>query len=225
MTQSTFLPKYYALLLLFGILCGIFSSVIALEQADYLSKLFIIKNQVQLAIVCQTLMAIIYTLKALCFYPLIKANNPLLALGYMNFRLIGAIFLYVGIISLLALLYTSQTYLTSSSTDMVQLKFIGELLRRSRDWFNHITVILPWTIGGLFLYISFHKMQLLPNWLTFWGMFSSSLTLIVTLMFILDITQIVGPIYLLVNLPAALFEIVLAVYLLSKGFIVMHIEA
>ncbi|MBP2643810.1 MAG: hypothetical protein H6Q67_1697 [Firmicutes bacterium] len=50
------------------------------------------------------------------------------------------------------------------------------------------------------------------------GLISSTLTLIATLLLMFDLIKIVTPIYFIMNSPTALFELVLAVFLIIKGF-------
>lgn len=62
------------------------------------------------------------------------------------------------------------------------------------------------------------KMVLIPKWLSIWGIVGSSLTIIATLMLMLDFIKIVTPTYFIMNTPTALFELSLAIFLIVKGF-------
>lgn len=95
---------------------------------------------------------------------------------------------------------------------------MGELLRRGRDILNHIGMILPWSIGGLILYYSFHKTNIVPRWLSLWGLVGSTLTLASTLLLMLNTIEMATPGYFLMNAPTVLFEVSLAVYLMTRGF-------
>jgi hypothetical protein len=78
-------------------------------------------------------------------------------------------------------------------------------------------MILPWSLGGLILCYAFLQMKLIPNWLSVWGLLSSSLTLIATLLLIVDAIKVVTVVYFVLNGPAVLFEIALAVFLFTRG--------
>ncbi|MBI5021703.1 MAG: DUF4386 domain-containing protein [Ignavibacteriales bacterium] len=208
----------FGIFLISGIIFGILNTVPALEYPDYLVKLSSIKMQVLMAIFFQFTMAAIYVCVAVLLYPIIKKYNELYALGYFGFRIIGAAFLFVGIVSLLLLLYISQSFVSAGQPNQSHFQTIGALLRVGRDWMNHIGFILPWSLGGLILYYSFFRMKLIPAWLSVWGIIGSTLTLLATFLLMFELIEIVTPIYLLMNTPTALFELVLAVFLIRKGF-------
>ena len=75
-----------------------------------------------------------------------------------------------------------------------------------------------WSLGGLIVYYSLFKMKLVPQWLSVWGMVGSALTLIATVLLMLDVIKIVTPVYLIMNTPTALCELSLAVFLMVRGF-------
>ncbi|NBI30184.1 DUF4386 domain-containing protein [Chengkuizengella marina] len=208
----------FGILLIIGIVFGILSSVPALEQSDYLIKLSSIKMQVLMAAFFQFTMATVYVWIAVLLYPIIKKYNEGIALGYFGFRIIGAAFLFVGIVSLLLLLFISERFVIEGQPNPSYFQTIGELLRVGRDWMNHIGMILPWSLGGLILYFSSFRMKLIPKWLSVWGFIGSIFTLIATFLLMFNLIKIVTPSYFIMNTPLAIFELVLAVYLIIKGF-------
>ncbi len=206
------------ILLIVGTIFGILSSIPALESQDYLIKLSSIKLQVLIAVFFQFAMASVYGLIAVIIYPVIKKYNEKIALGYFGFRIIGAMFLFFGIVSLLLLLFISQSFISAGQPDSSHFQIIGQLLRAGRDWMNHVAMILPWCIGGLLLYYCFYRMKIIPIWLSFWGLIGSTLTLSATLLLMFDLIKIVTPIYFIMLIPTALLDLVLAVYLIIRGF-------
>jgi hypothetical protein len=209
---------FFGILLIFGIVFGILNTVPALEHPDYLVKLFEIKTQVLWAMFFQFTMASVYVGISVVIYPIIKKFNEGIALWYFGFRIIGAAFLYIGIVSLMLLLFISQSYIASNQPNPSYYQTIAELLRVGRDGLNHIGMILPWSIGGLILFYSFFRMNLVPKWLTIWGIVGYTLTLMSTILLLFEIIKIVTPIYFVMNTPTALLELVLAGYLIIKGF-------
>lgn len=203
------------ILLICGILFGILNSVPALEYPDYLTKLPTIKMQALAAVFFQGAMAVVYVWITVLLYPIIKKYNEYLATGCFGFRIIGAGFLFVGIGSLLLLLWLSQSFASAEQINLFYFQTTGELLRRGRDILNHIGMILPWSIGGLILYYCFYKMKLIPRWLSIWGFIGSGFTLLSTVLLMLTV---IDPIYFIMNTPTAFFELVLAIFLMVKGF-------
>lgn len=208
----------FGILLISGIICGVFSSVPALESQDYLLKLSSIKLQVLIATFFQFAMASVYVWIAVLLYPVLKQYNERIALGYFSFRIIGAMFLFIGIVSLLLLLFISQEFVSSGQPDSSHFHTIGQLLRVGRDWMNHVAMILPWSVGGLLLYFCFFRMKIIPIWLSLWGLICSTTTLATTLLLMFDVIKIVSPVYLVLLIPTAIFELILAAYVIIKGF-------
>lgn len=204
--------------LIAAIACGVLSSVPAIEADDYLSKLHAIESRVLVAVFFQAAMATIYVAIAVIMYPVVKMDSQNSALAYVAFRLIGAVFLFVGIVTLLLLLDLSRRFAQANVSNTADLEMIGGLLRQTRDWLNHIGMILPWSIGGIFLYRAFFRTRLIPRWLSVWGLLSTALTLGATILYMLDRIQIVTIAYLALNVPSALLEITLAIYLTTQAF-------
>ncbi|MEK3883320.1 DUF4386 domain-containing protein [Paenibacillus sp. PL2-23] len=209
---------FLGILLVLNLVFGIFSSVPALEQPDYLYKLSEIELQVLVAVFCQAAMAIVYVLLTVVFYPILKSYNKNLAAGYFGFRILGAGFLFAGIGSLLLLLVLSQTVATAHEVDSTYYELLAELLRQGRDILNHIAMILPWSIGGMILYFCLYRSKLVSSWLSIWGMIGSLFTFAATILLMLNIIKIVNPIYFILNAPLAVCEIVFAIYLIGRGF-------
>lgn len=208
----------FGVLLIAAIVCGVFSSSPAIEESGYLEKLQSIESEVLIAVFFQAMMAIIYVAIVVITYPIVRRDNHSAAMAYLAFRIIGAAFLFVGIVTLLLFIPLGQQFSHVDADNLANLEFIGELLRQTRDGFNHIGMVLPWTIGGLFLYKAFFKIGLIPRWMSIWGLVSAVLTLVATMLLMLDQIQIVSIVYFALNMPTVLFEITLAVFLMVKGY-------
>ena len=218
MKESRRTATILGVLLISSFIFGILSSVPVLEKPDYLEKLSEIEIQVLIAVFFQAAMAIVYAGIAVLFYPIIKKHNEKLAAGYFGFRIIGAGFLFAGIGSLLLLFWLSQSYVAAGQPNQKYFHITGELLRLGRDVLNHIGMILPWSIGGLILYYCLYKIRIVSRWLSIWGVVGSALTLIATILLMLNIIKLTDPIYFIFNAPIAFCELVLALFLILRGF-------
>ncbi len=208
----------FGILLIAGIVSGVLSSVPAIEAPDYLITLPSIKLRVLVAVFFQTAMTIIYVFVAVITYPVVRMDSRRGALAYLAFRLIGAAFLFVGIVTLLLLLALGRSLAQTGGPDPVHLEVLGALLRFARDGLNHIGVILPWSLGGLYLYVAFLRTGLIPRWMSIWGLAGTVMTLAATLLYMLDQVQLVTTTYFVLNAPTALLEVTLAVVLITRGF-------
>ena len=218
MTKDMRTAKILGGLLISAIVFGILNTVPALEYPDYLAKLSTIRTQVLVAVFFQAAMATVYVCIAVLFYQILKKHGDGLAIAYFGFRIIGAAFLYVGIGSLLLLLWLSGSFVAAGQPDSSYYQTLGELLRKGRDLMNHVGMILPWITGGLILCYCLFKNRLVPRWLSAWGIAASALTVLATVMLMLDFIEMATPTYFIMNTPTALFELSLAVYLFVKGY-------
>lgn len=181
--------------------------------------------QVLIATFFQAAMAVVYVVVTVIFYPILKKYSKSLAVGYFGFRIIGAGFLFTGIGSLLLLLGLSQNSAAAGQADSSYFEVIAELLRQGRDMLNHIGMILPWSIGGLILYYCLYKIRLISRWLSIWGIVGSTLTLLATLLLMLNMIELVSPVYFMLNAPIAFCELVVAIFLIVRGFNPMDIKS
>lgn len=215
------------ILIVLGLITGILSSVPALEKPDYLQRLSKMAGQVYFAVFAQALMAVTYVSIACLMVPLLKRGSEGLAIAYFGFRIVGAAFLFAGIATLLLLLFVSEKYalLAHSPLDdrtlgavVIQMELFAEMARMVRDWLNHVAMVLPWAMGGLLMFLGLQSMRIVPAWIYLWGFIASGLTLLATLLLMLNIIQIVSAAYMLMNAPMALLEISFSFWPFLEGF-------
>ena len=96
--------KIAGILLIAGMIAGLFSVVPAIDSSEYLVEAAENANQVVLGAIFHIIMAITYIGVVISLYPVIKGFNRSLALGFLSFRIIATVFLIMGVISLLLLL-------------------------------------------------------------------------------------------------------------------------
>ncbi len=71
---------------------------------------------------------------------------------------------------------------------------------------------MVFSLGALMIYYVFYQSKLIPRWLSGWGLIGSVLYLVVPLL------SMFGSELAILTLPLALQEMVLAVWLIVKGF-------
>jgi hypothetical protein len=206
------------ILYIIAMIAGIFSVVPAIDSSDYLIKAAENSNQVIIGAIFHFIMAIAYIGIAITLYPIIKQYNKSLALGFLSFRIVATVFIIVGVVSLLLLLDLSNNYVNAAATDLVFLQTIGELLRSARDFTNHIAMIISLNIGGIMFYILLYQSKLIPRWLSVWGMIAAALAIAASVLVMFNIVGIITPFYIALNVPMALQELILAFWLIFKGF-------
>ncbi len=205
-------------LFIIGTVAGLLSVVSIIEDPDYLIKVSANENLVITGAFFQYIMAAAYVGIAISLYPILRKYNESLALGFLGFRIIAGVFIIIGVISLLLLLTLSQEFVKAGAPESSYFQTFGGLLRTGRDLVNHVAMILALSLGGLMFYYIFYQTKLVPQWLSGWGLVGTTLTILSSLLLMFRLIELMSTTYLVLNLPMALQEMVLAVWLIVKGF-------
>lgn len=209
---------FAGLLYILGTVAGVLSISPIIDGPDYLVKASANENQVITAALFQFVMAAAYVGFAVVLYPIVRKYHEGLAIGFVGFRFVAGVFNIIGVISILLLLTLSQDFVRAGAPESSHFQALGELLRAGRDLVNHVAMILAQSLGGLMFYYILYQTTLIPRWLSGWGLAATTLTLLASLLVMFRLIGIITPIYIVLNLPIALLEIVLAVWLILKGF-------
>jgi hypothetical protein len=155
---------------------------------------------------------------AISLYPILKKYNEGLALGAVGFRIIEGMLGIVGVICLLLLTTLSQEFVKAGAPDSSYFQTSGVLIVAVRDWMGNVAGLLAFGLGALMYYYIFFQTKLVPRWLSGWGLIGIIL-IIVTSMLVMF--RVIGPMsttQIVLAVPIAVQEMVLAVWLIVKGF-------
>lgn len=203
--------KTAGLLMLIGLIAGICSVAPEIDTPDYLRAAASAPHRVIRAAVCQFILSLTYIGVAVLLYPQLSRSGSCLSVGFLSFRIITAVLSVIGTALLLPLLALGKAYLLQSVPALV---VTGDMLKVLRDQLNHVFMVLSLCIGNMMWYGLLLRSGWLPAWLPVWGIIAAWLSIAASLLFLLQLTGIASPLYLLLNAPAALFELVLGVGLM-----------
>jgi len=203
---------------LLGIVAGILSISYAADDPLYLIEASAQVNSTLFAAFFNLLMAPIYVGIAIALYPLLKQHDEWLSFGFAVFRVISAVFVILGVVHLILLLELSFQYVAAVPSDETSHFVVaGTLLQRARDFTNHVAMVVSASFSGILLYLLLLKEKLVPVWLSSWGIIGSVLAIVASVLVMLRAVSVISPVYVLLNIPAGLVEIVFAVWLIAKG--------
>ena len=205
-------------LIIMGMVAGALSVVYVIEEPDYLIQVSANELQVLTGAFFQFIMIPAYIGFALSLYPILREYNESLAVGFVGFRIMAGTFHLIGVIILPLFLILSQEFIKAGAPDSSYFQTIGGLLRSGRDLVNHVAMILSLSIGGLMFFYVLYQSKLIPRWLSGWGFVGTMLTILASLLLLFRLIDVITPIYMVLNLPLALQEMILAVWLIVKGF-------
>lgn len=210
--------KIAGTLTLVGMIAGALSVVPAIEQPNFLVLTATHQNQVFIGAFFQFIMIPAYIGFALSLYPALKMANEELSLGFVGFRLIAGMFHFIGVVLLPLFLILSQEFVLASTTNASHFQILGELLRMGRDLVNHVALILSLSAADLLLFFILFQSRYIPRWLSLWGGLATGLTMLASFLVLFQLVRVVTPLYLIMNVPLALHSLVLAIWLIAKGF-------
>jgi Domain of unknown function (DUF4386) len=189
-----------------------------LDDPDYLSKLAGSDNAVVTTALIEFVWAATGAGIAIGLYPILRKYNRALALGSVAARVVENVFVLIGTLSLLVLLTVSQQSLAPGSAAPSSFQATGDALLAVRDWVHGFVALLAFGIGVLMYYYVFYRSRLVPRWLSGWGLAGAALMLVATVYS--GFTQEFGftTVTTVLSIPIGLQEMVLAVWLIAKGF-------
>jgi hypothetical protein len=152
---------------------------------------------------------------AIALYPVLKQWRAGLALGSVVFRTIEAVMYIVGAVSLLSLAPVGLQLTRAASADRAALQAMGDALLGVRQE-AILAGVFAFCVGALMYSYVFYQSRLIPRWLAGWGIVAELLMLLACLAALFSRTPVTT--YTLLILPIALQEMVLAVWLIVRGF-------
>jgi hypothetical protein len=152
---------------------------------------------------------------AVALYPLLSKTSPALALGAVVFRTIEAVFYTAAVVSLLSLTTLGRQLVAAPGGDRAAIQAIADYVLSVRDHSN-LVAVFAFSVGSFMYSVVFYRSRLVPRWLAAWGMAGALLVGGAGVVSLFSDDPVTGQ-YLLI-LPVALWEMVIAVWLLVRGF-------
>ncbi len=209
------------LLYIVGTVAGILSVVFygsILNDADYLIKVAANENRIILGALFVLTMGLSLAMVPVMMFPIFKKYNEALALGYVVFRGALETVAYIAlVISRLFLILVGQEYGAAGTANVSYFQSLGEIFLKGHDSINPI-LIFVFSLGALMLYYLFYQSQLIPRWISVWGFIAILLHFATGFLMIFHLTGPMSTIIRVFNFPIFLQEMVMAVWLIIKGF-------
>lgn len=189
-----------------------------LKNTDFLSAAGHASSQIALGAAFELILACSAVGTGIMLYPYLKRYSESWGLGYALFRLLEVVFILIGVISMLSIVKISHESVNSSGQELLFLQASGNLLKTIYSW---AFVLGPHFMLGInsFIYSSiFYQTKLLPGTLSFVGMLGAVLIFLAAVLEIFGVIPHFSPQIILLALPIAVYEMVLASWLILKGF-------
>ena len=188
-----------------------------LDAPDYLARVAANADRVLIGALLELIAAFACAGIAIWLYPVLEKHHKALALGAVAFRVTEGIFYTLAVLGLLSLLTLGQKYATAGASDVASFQTSGILVLALRKWAGELGVI-AFTVGAMMYCVIFYRSKLMPRWIAGWGLLAIVATLFGA---VLTISGQIAPLstaFILLNVPIAVQEMVMAVWLIAKGF-------
>lgn len=201
-------------LYIIGTVAGVLSRVISgptLGDLNYLIKASENQNLATASILVLT-MGFSLAMMSVVLYPVLKKYNKVLALGVVLFRgALEAVMYIVVVVNWLLLLTVSQEYIKAGAPASSYFQTFVIILLKANEQTAAITSIV-FSLGALMIYYVFYRSKLIPRWLSGWGIIGAIPYLAA------GVIGVFGLNLEILMMPLALQEMVMAVWLIMKGF-------
>jgi len=170
----------------------------------YLAQVAAQPNQLAIGALLVLLAGFALAMVPVVFWPVGKRYNETLAMGYVVFRGAVETVLYIATALGWLLLIALSTQPDSGP--------IAGLVRTVEAVAWDQLVAIPFALGALMFYVLLYRSRLVPRWLSVWGLVGAALYIVPPIgnMFGLSLGVFMAPL--------AVQEMVMAVWLIAKGF-------
>lgn len=221
LSEQKKLAQIVDLLFIVGTLSGILSLVFAgdlFSNSTTFTSIQLNSNRITTGVLFVLIMTFSLSMVPVTLYPLLKKTNPRLALASVVFRgTLEAVTYILSALCWLMLVWIVNSEISNGLDTPIAFLYTKELLGILNTLCNTMVSIV-FSIGTFFMYYCFYKNRLLPSWLSYWGIIGSVLYLMYPILFLYKFD------FQLLMLPLAIQEMVMGVWLITKGFNKISIE-
>jgi hypothetical protein len=183
-----------------------------LDAPDYLVDVSANEDRVMIGVLSFLILAVALAGISIVIYPILRKHNEALALGYVGARIVEGVLFVVATLAILTLLTLSQEFVEAGAPDVSYFQTLGDLLLAVRRYAYNVLWPITLGLGSLMFYYVLYQSKLIPRWLSVWGLIGAPLFPAAPLSLFGSTISDVFVLPLVVN------EMVLAVWLIVKGF-------
>ncbi len=190
-----------------------------LSGSDYLQSAYPNRALATVGMLIEFVCVVAIPLIAVFLFPVLRRSTPRLAVGYVGFRFFEAVLFANVEINKLSFINLSHQLLGDDTAAAGFARSLGGEIQATNDWMFAIYVII-FGIGALMLYSALYRSKVVPRFISVWG-FLAGIVIIIGALFgmIFYSANTTGvawsPVFFA---PIAINEMVLAVWLIVKGF-------
>lgn len=186
------------------------------NASNYLVEIANSPNTLVFGAILELVMGFALAMIPVFMFPILRIRNEVVGVGYIVFRGALETFTYIiQAICFLALSSLATAYAAGGIQNAENFHIIGKLLQ---DIIELPMGMFVFGTGALIFYFALYKYRLVPKWLSVFGIIAILLHIVSGFMVLYGLQVSFDTSSLIMNLPIALQEMVLAVWFIVKGF-------
>ena len=145
-------------------------------------------------------------------FPILKQHSERIAIGYLGFRIVNAVFIAVMVLFILLQIPLASEYLRAGSPDTSYLQALSAVFMQGQLYAYNFGMSAV-GIASLMLCYTLYRAKLVPGFLAIWGLVGYATILCGSVLEVLgfDLLSIH-------TIPGGLWELFIGVWLIVKGF-------
>jgi hypothetical protein len=155
---------------------------------------------------------------AVLLAPILRNHSETLALSYVLARTLEVAMLSIGLVAGLLLVPLSWDFAAVGGADAASAAVLAESLKSASDWTGYLGAQMIFSISALVLNWAFLRNGLIPRWLALWGLIGVPFMFASGLLVMFESLNSNASMLNLLVVPLAVQEMVMAVWLIVKGF-------
>lgn len=156
-------------------------------------------------------------------FPVLRKHSETLALAYVVFRLFEAVIFVLVDITKLSLIKVSELHLVADISNADTIANIGTTIQGWNEW-SWVFYVLIFAFGALIFYTALYQSKLLPRWISVWGLIAIAL-MALSAFFAMFEVDLPDAVFGLLVVPIMIQEMVMALWLIIKGFDTRYLDA
>lgn len=185
---------------------------------DYLMNGAENSPQVALGAMMELILVVTAIGTAIGLFPILRPYGERIALAHLCFRFFEAVLITVGIVSVLSLLTLSEEFVAADAPDASAFHAVGTVLLAIHDWTFMLGPYFMLGINTLMYSYLLYKSNLVPLPLATLGMTGAILVFGGAMLVLFDVAVQGSAVVTLMAMPIAFYEMILAAWLIGKGF-------
>jgi len=198
-----------------GMVIGIGGNILiqsVLGTSDYLSA--ISSNSMKLALGSMLWLMTVAgdSAHGILMFPVLKQHNEGIAISYLGFRIVDAVFIGVHVLFVLIQIPIGSEYLKAGAQNTFYLQSLSTVFIMINQYGYQLGMIFV-GLAGIILCYSFYRSKIVPKFVAVWGLIGYATILCGSVLEILGFD-----LHIIHTIPGGLWELFTGVWLITKGF-------